>query len=162
MPSTSHPQVEPSEPAPSTPIGGASTSATTTTPTLPPDGTPTASHAFAFYEDGSKVTIRDARTTDVVYKGSFASAATVKWLPGTEKLEVTEPDGTVKSTPRSTSSEPNDFVRPRTSTRASVVVVEVDAAPARRASPERASPERASVERASVGRTAVGRAGVEP
>ncbi|WP_157851014.1 peptidase S26 [Gordonia phthalatica] len=72
-----------------------SISSTTTTPTLPPNGTATASKDFAFYQDGSKVTIRDTKSTDVVYRGSFSSAATVRWLPGTETLEVTEPDGSV-------------------------------------------------------------------
>ncbi|MGB3696681.1 MAG: signal peptidase I [Gordonia sp. (in: high G+C Gram-positive bacteria)] len=82
--------------APSTTTSAATTaSSTAPAPTLPPGGTPSASGAFAFYRDGGSLTVRDATSAEVVYRGSFPSSSTVRWLPGTEELEITEPDGTV-------------------------------------------------------------------
>ncbi|MCF8589978.1 signal peptidase I [Gordonia liuliyuniae] len=79
-----------SESAP--PPGSTSTSAT---PELPAGGTLAASGSYAFYQDGSQLTIREASSTEIVYRGDFPSGSDVRWLPGTDDLEVTAPDGTV-------------------------------------------------------------------
>ncbi|MGB3707729.1 signal peptidase I [Gordonia sp. (in: high G+C Gram-positive bacteria)] len=80
------------------PASTSTTEPTTTTvpkPTLPPGGTTTASGSYAFYQEGGAVMIRDASSTDVVYRGNFPASSSVRWLPQSEQLEVTEPDGTV-------------------------------------------------------------------
>lgn len=68
---------------------------TSSTQPLPPGGTTTASGDFAFYRDGSEVTIRSATTTEVVYRDNVALTATVRWIPGSEELEIVEADGAV-------------------------------------------------------------------
>ncbi|MGB3605051.1 MAG: signal peptidase I [Gordonia sp. (in: high G+C Gram-positive bacteria)] len=79
--------------APSPPTATPTT--TVPKPTLPPGGTTTASGSYAFYQEGGAVMIRDASSTDVVYRGNFPASSSVRWLPQSEQLEVTEPDGTV-------------------------------------------------------------------
>lgn len=83
------------EQAPSSTTVTPSTTTTSAKPVLPPGGTTTASNNYAFYQDGGAVTIRDASSTDVVYRGSFPASSSVRWLPQSERLEVSEPDGTV-------------------------------------------------------------------
>lgn len=68
---------------------------TSATPELPEGGTRSASASYAFYQDSSQVTIRDSASTEIVYRGDFPSGSDVQWLPGTDDLEVTAPDGTV-------------------------------------------------------------------
>ncbi|MCR8898849.1 S24/S26 family peptidase [Gordonia sp. GONU] len=76
------------------------TSTPSEAPALPPGGVLNDSGAFAYYQDGSSVTIRDTTSTDVVYDGRHASGSSVRWLPGTSTLEITDPDGTVTTVQR--------------------------------------------------------------
>lgn len=85
----------------SKPAQPSTTDSPSATPELPPGGTLTSSGQFAFYDDGGAVTIRDATSTEVVYRGSFPSSSSVRWLPQSERLEITEPDGTVVVVSRS-------------------------------------------------------------
>ncbi|WP_132991797.1 peptidase S26 [Gordonia zhaorongruii] len=64
-------------------------------PELPPGGTRSTSGEHSFYQDGNTVAIRDADSTEVEFRGSFSPSATVRWVPGTDDLEVTGPDGAV-------------------------------------------------------------------
>ncbi|EGD56931.1 hypothetical protein [Gordonia neofelifaecis] len=110
--STSDAASSPPASSPSAPAAPTTTSevAPSPTPELPAGGTPTSSGRYAFYDDGGAVTIRDATSTEVVYRGSFPSSSTVRWLPGSEQLEITEPDGTVVTVSRSGS----DWLEQRT------------------------------------------------
>ncbi|MGO3328266.1 signal peptidase I [Gordonia sp. (in: high G+C Gram-positive bacteria)] len=86
---------DPSTPTTPTTPGSADPAPTSQKPELPAGGTSTASGAYAYYHDGSQVTICDADTTDVVYRSDFPAGSDVRWIPGTDDLEVTAPDGTV-------------------------------------------------------------------
>ncbi len=82
------------EPEPRDDTDGAATP-TSAAAELPPGGTLTDAGDFAYYKDGSTITIRDAKAGDVEYRGTFSSSSDIRWLPGTSTLKVTEPDGTV-------------------------------------------------------------------
>lgn len=100
-PSTTTPSSSASSSAPSESSTSSSESATSpqpsssTPPVLPPGGTLTSSGAFAYYRDDTTVTIRNAANTDVEFRGRYPTGSHVRWLPRTQILEVTEPDGTV-------------------------------------------------------------------
>ncbi|MCF8606782.1 signal peptidase I [Gordonia sp. HY442] len=86
---------EESAPTASTAPGSAVPTSTSQKPELPAGGTSSASAAYSYYQEGSQVTIRDTTSTDVVYRDDFSSGSDVRWLPGTDDLQVTAPDGTV-------------------------------------------------------------------
>lgn len=84
------------------------------TPELPSGGIPNSYDAFVFYHEDGTVTIRDAKTADIVYSGNYSAHASVRWVPRTEKLEIVDPDGTVTVVSRRGDEWVSEVTPPRT------------------------------------------------
>ncbi|MDV7100252.1 S24/S26 family peptidase [Gordonia amicalis] len=91
---------ETSETSESTDAAESTTTSDTTAPDpadadLPSGGTLSDSGDYLYYQDGTRVTIRNAESGEAEYTATVSSSSDVRWLPGTSTLEITDPDGTV-------------------------------------------------------------------